>query len=89
MDIKSIINKAWENRSLLTDKTTIESIESVISSLDKGAIRVAEKINNEWVTHEWIKKAVVLYFPTRKMQTIEIGPFEFHDKMKLKSEYRE
>ena len=59
----------------------------MISSLDKGEIRVAEKINNEWVTHEWIKKAVVLYFPTRKMETIEMGPFEFHDKMKLKSDY--
>ena len=87
MNIKNIINKAWNNKSLLKDRTTINSIESVISSLDKGEIRVAEKINNEWITHEWIKKAVVLYFPTRKMQTIEIGPFEFHDKMKLKSDY--
>ena len=87
MDIKSIINKAWDNKSLLNDKITIESIESVINSLDKGEIRVAEKINDEWVTNEWIKKAVVLYFPTRKMQTIEIGPLEFHDKMKLKTNY--
>jgi len=87
MDIKSIINKAWDNKSLLNDKITIESIESVINSLDKGEIRVAEKINDEWVTNEWIKKAVVLYFPTRKMQTIEIGPLEFYDKMKLKTNY--
>ena len=87
MDIKSIINKAWDNKSLLNDKITIESIESVINSLDKGEIRVAETINDEWVTNEWIKKAVVLYFPTRKMQTIEIGPLEFHDKMKLKTNY--
>jgi 2,3,4,5-tetrahydropyridine-2,6-dicarboxylate N-succinyltransferase len=87
MDIKSIINKAWDNRSLLKEKITIDSIEEVINLLDKGEIRVAEKINNEWVTNEWVKKAVVLYFPTRKMETIEIGPFEFHDKMKLKSGY--
>ena len=87
MDFKNIIDKAWDNRSLLKEKTTINAIEKVIDLLDKGEIRVAEKINNEWVTHEWIKKAVILYFPTRKMQTIEIGPFEFHDKMKLKSDY--
>ena len=87
MNLKKLIDNAWDNRSLLKDRTTINSIETVINSLDKGEIRVAEKINNEWVTHEWIKKAVVLYFPTRKMQTIEIGPFEFHDKMKLKSDY--
>jgi 2,3,4,5-tetrahydropyridine-2-carboxylate N-succinyltransferase len=87
MDFKNIIDKAWDNRSLLKEKTTINAIEKVIDLLDKGEIRVAEKINDEWVTHEWIKKAVVLYFPTRKMQTIEIGPFEFHDKMKLKSDY--
>ena len=59
----------------------------MISSLDKGEIRVAEKINSKWIVNEWIKKAVVLYFPTRKMETIEMGPFEFHDKMKLKSDY--
>lgn len=87
MNLKKLIDNAWDNRSLLKDRTTINSIETVINSLDKGEIRVAEKINNEWITHEWIKKAVVLYFPTRKMQTIEIGPFEFHDKMKLKSDY--
>lgn len=87
MNLKKLIDNAWDNRSLLKDRTTINSIETIINSLDKGEIRVAEKINNEWITHEWIKKAVVLYFPTRKMQTIEIGPFEFHDKMKLKSDY--
>ena len=87
MNLKKLIDNAWDNRSLLKNRTTINSIETVINLLDKGEIRVAEKINNEWVTHEWIKKAVVLYFPTRKMQTIEIGPFEFHDKMKLKSDY--
>ena len=87
MDLENIINNAWENRLLLKEKKTIKSIEKVINLLDEGEIRVAEKNNNTWEINEWIKKAVVLYFPTRKMKTIEVGPFEFHDKMKLKSNY--
>ena len=87
MDLENIINNAWENRLLLKEKNTIKSIEKVINLLDEGEIRVAEKNNNTWEINEWIKKAVVLYFPTRKMKTIEVGPFEFHDKMKLKSNY--
>ena len=87
MDLENIINNAWENRILLKEKKTIESIEKVINLLDEGKIRVAEKNNDTWEINEWIKKAVVLYFPTRKMKTIEVGPFEFHDKMKLKSNY--
>ena len=87
MDLENIINNAWENRLLLKEKKTIESIEKVIDLLDKGKIRVAKKNNGTWEINEWIKKAVVLYFPLRKMKTIEVGPFEFHDKMKLKSNY--
>ena len=87
MDLENIINNAWENRLLLKEKNTIKSIEKVINLLDEGEIRVAEKNNNTWEINEWIKKAGVLYFPTRKMKTIEVGPFEFHDKMKLKSNY--
>lgn len=87
MDLENIINNAWENRLLLKERKTIESIEKVINLLDEGKIRVAEKNNDTWEINEWIKKAVVLYFPTRKMKTIEVGPFEFHDKMKLKSNY--
>lgn len=87
MDLENIINEAWSNRDLLNDKQTINAVEKVIAKLDAGELRVAEKINNKWETHQWIKKAVVLYFPIRKMETIEIGPLEFHDKMKLKSKY--
>ena len=87
MDLENIINEAWSNRDLLKDKLTINAVEKVIAKLDAGELRVAEKINNKWETHQWIKKAVVLYFPIRKMETIEIGPLEFHDKMKLKSKY--
>tara|TARA_B110000858_G_scaffold62427_1_gene72438 strand:+ start:7734 stop:8561 length:828 start_codon:yes stop_codon:yes gene_type:complete len=87
MDLENIINEAWANRDLLKNELTISAIEKVITKLDNGELRVAEKINNKWETHQWIKKAVVLYFPIRKMETIEIGPLEFHDKMKLKSNY--
>ncbi len=87
---QQIIAKAWENRELLKDKSVQETIESVIEQLDKGKIRVAEPLaNGNWQVNEWIKKAVILYFPIRKMETIEIGPFEFHDKMKLKKNYAE
>jgi 2,3,4,5-tetrahydropyridine-2-carboxylate N-succinyltransferase len=87
--MKSIIEAAWDNRDLLQEKETIEAINSVIESLDKGHLRVAEpKSDGSWHINEWVKKAVVLYFPIRKMETIEIGPFEFHDKMALKTDYR-
>lgn len=84
------IEAAWENRDLLKNKETIEAIEHVIESIDKGILRVAEPLENgEWQVNEWVKKAVVMYFPIRKMETIEVGPFEFHDKMALKTNYKE
>ncbi|MDX2303089.1 MAG: 2,3,4,5-tetrahydropyridine-2,6-dicarboxylate N-succinyltransferase [Microscillaceae bacterium] len=85
MEIREIIENAWEDRSLLKEEQTIEAVQSVIASLDKGSIRVAEPLENgEWQVNEWIKKAVILYFPLQKMQTIEVGAFEFHDKIPLK-----
>ncbi|MFT6983249.1 MAG: 2,3,4,5-tetrahydropyridine-2-carboxylate N-succinyltransferase [Crocinitomicaceae bacterium] len=88
--MRSIIESAWENSELLKDPKTIEAIEAVIEDLDKGRLRVAEPLENgEWQVNEWVKKAVVMYFPIRKMETIEVGPFEFHDKMKLKTNYAE
>ncbi len=87
MDLEKIINEAWSNRDLLKNELTVNAVEKVIAKLDTGVLRVAEKINNKWETHQWIKKAVVLYFPIRKMETIKIGPLEFHDKMKLKNNY--
>lgn len=88
--MRSIIEKAWEDRSLLNDAEVIETIEHVIEDIDKGILRVAEPTENgEWQVNEWVKKAVVMYFPIRKMETIEVGPFEFHDKMALKKDYKE
>jgi 2,3,4,5-tetrahydropyridine-2-carboxylate N-succinyltransferase len=87
MDLENIINNAWTNRELLKDSNTIIAIEKVIEMLDIGELRVCDKDNEVWITSQWIKKAVILYFPIRKMETIEIGPLEFHDKMKLKSNY--
>ncbi len=88
--MRSTIEAAWENRELLKEKSTIEAIEHVIEDLDKGLLRVAEpNENGEWIVNEWVKKAVVMYFPIRQMETIEVGPFEFHDKMALKRNYKE
>ena len=81
------IEEAWDNRELLKNEDTQEKIREVIELLDKGTLRVAEPDGDDWKVNEWIKKAVVLYFPIQKMETIEVGPFEFHDKMKLKTNY--
>ena len=89
MEHKSIIEKAWNNQELLKDTSTISAIEQVIEMLDKGKLRIADNNDGNWIVHEWVKKAVVLYFPIRKMETIEIGPLEFHDKMKLKTNYKD
>ena len=87
MYLKSKILEVWENRDLLTKEDSHAAINEVVELLDKGELRACEKIEGEWIVHEWIKKAVVLYFPIRKMTTIEIGPFEFHDKIPLKKDY--
>lgn len=86
-EIKEIIEKAWDDRSLLADAKTLEAIESVVALLDKGALRVAEPTADGWVVNDWVKKAVILYFPTQKMETIEVGPFEYYDKIPLKKDY--
>lgn len=85
--MKEIIEKAWENRDLLKEKETQETIRNLIEELDKGRIRVAEPQGDSWKVNEWVKKGVILYFPIQKMETIEIGPLEFHDKMHLKKGY--
>ena len=88
-ELKKKIEDAWENRNLITYKEYIDAIETVISKLDQGEIRVAEPIGDRWYVNDWIKKAVILYFPIRAMEEIEVGPFVFHDKMKLKTNYKE
>ncbi len=88
-DLQKTIELAWDNRELLTEDKTTSAIRNVIDLLDKGELRVAEPIDNGWQVNEWVKKAVVLYFPIQKMETIEAGPLEFHDKIPLKKGYAE
>lgn len=80
---------AWDDRSLLERKPYQEAIEEVIDALDTGKLRCARPEGDQWVVNEWVKKAVVLYFPIRKMETTELGIFEYHDKMRLKTRYKE
>lgn len=88
MEFKEFIEKAWDNRELLQDKDTQIAVKTVVEELDRGKIRVSEPDGEgSWKVNEWIKKAVILYFPLQKMQTIDVGPFEFHDKIKLKKGY--
>jgi 2,3,4,5-tetrahydropyridine-2-carboxylate N-succinyltransferase len=87
--LRNIIESAWENRALLQDSTTINAIREVIDLLDAGTLRVAEPTKNGWQVNEWVKKAVVLYFPIQKMETFEVGIFEYHDKIPLKKGYAE
>jgi 2,3,4,5-tetrahydropyridine-2-carboxylate N-succinyltransferase len=86
---KSIIEAAWGNRALLKETATQQCIRTIIEEIDKGRLRTAEPTIDGWQVNDWVKKAVILYFPIQQMETIEIGPLEFHDKMKLKSSYAE
>lgn len=92
---QEIIEKAWEDRSLLDSQEVQDAIKSVIEDLDKGRLRTAEPVgedadgNLQWQVNDWVKKAVILYFPITKMETLEAGPMEFHDKMPLKRNYAE
>jgi 2,3,4,5-tetrahydropyridine-2-carboxylate N-succinyltransferase len=89
MKLKETIEAAWDDRGLLTDKNVQEAINEVVHQLDLGLLRVAQKEPGGWKVNDWIKKAVILYFPIRKMEVIETPPFEFHDKIPLKSGYKE
>ena len=88
-DIRHIIEKAWDDRSLLKDPQVLKAIRDVIDLLDKGRLRVAQPTENSWQVNEWVKKAVVLYFPIQKMETLNAGVLEFHDKIPLKTDYAE
>ena len=89
MELREQIEKAWDNRELLKSVDTQLAIREVVRQLDLGLLRVAEPSNEVWKVNEWIKKAVILYFPIQQMETIEVGPFEFHDKIPLKRKYKE
>lgn len=88
-ELKATIEQAWENRELLKNSDTINAIREVVKQLDLGNLRVAEPTSNGWQVNEWVKKAVVLYFPIQKMETHEVGIFEYHDKIPLKTGYKE
>ncbi len=88
-ELQQIIELAWNDRALLKDTVTTDAIRKVIALLDQGVLRVAEPSGTEWQVNEWVKKAVVLYFPIQKMETLEAGIFEYHDKIPLKKNYKE
>ena len=87
--LQTIIEQAWENRALLQEEATQNAIREVIDLIDNGKLRTAEPIDGGWQINEWVKKAVVMYFPIQKMETLEAGIFEYHDKMPLKRNYAE
>lgn len=89
MNLKKTVEQAWENRELLKNPEVQATISEVVDQLDQGLVRVAEKRAEGWMVNDWIKKAVILYFPIRQMETIEVPPFEFHDKIPLKSGYKQ
>ncbi|MCB0489967.1 MAG: 2,3,4,5-tetrahydropyridine-2,6-dicarboxylate N-succinyltransferase [Cyclobacteriaceae bacterium] len=89
MELQVQIEQAWNDRSLLQSAETQEAVREVVDRLDKGKLRVAEPEGERWRVNEWVKKAVILYFPIQQMETIEVGPFEFHDKIALKKNYKE
>lgn len=89
-NLQSIIEAAWQNRELLKETETQATIRQVVELLDKGKLRVASPPTTEggnWTVNDWVKKAVILYFPIQKMETIEVGIFEFHDKIALKRNF--
>ena len=94
---RSLIEAAWEDRSMLKDKEVQDAVRGILDQLDQGLLRVAEPIatpsnpetDGQWQVNDWVKKAVILYFPIAQMETIEVGPFEFHDKIPLKKNFAE
>ena len=87
--LKALVENAWNDRSLLSTIETKNAVYQIVELLDKGKIRVAEPTAGEWKVNEWIKKAVIMYFPLRQMEVMEAGPMEFHDKIPLKRNYKE
>ncbi len=88
-ELKKMVENAWENRDLLAKSETQTAIREVVNLIDQGKLRCAERVGDEWQINEWVKKAVVLYFPIQKMDTYEVGIFEYHDKIPLKKGYKE
>lgn len=87
--LKNNIESAWENRTLLEKDEVRADVRLVVEMLDKGQIRVAQPDGDEWIVNEWVKKAVLMYFPIQQMEVIEVGPYEYYDKIALKKNYKE
>ncbi len=86
-DLQVKIEAAWDNRELLQNASHLNAVKEVISALDQGKLRVASPDKNGWTVHAWIKKAVILFFPTQQMELSHAGVLEFFDKMPLKKNY--
>lgn len=89
MELKSLILEAWSNRELLKDQKYSDAVRAVIEEVDKGRLRTASPGESGWQVNEWVKQAILMYFGIQQMQTWTIEPFEFHDKMLLKKNYKE
>ncbi len=89
MDLEKMIKEAWGNRELLKDETYTDAVKNVIDKVDAGELRTAMPVESGWQVNEWVKQAILLYFGIQQMQTYSLPPFEFYDKMKLKSNYKE
>ncbi len=88
MDLQGRIQAAWANRELLKEATYADAVREVIEGVDKGELRVAAPGPSSWVVNEWVKQAILMYFAIQTMETFVLPPFEFYDKMKLKSDYK-
>jgi len=89
MEFKELIMAAWKDRGLLKEANYADAVRSVIEELDKGRLRVAEPAEDGWQVNEWVKQAILLYFGIQPMQTWDLAPFEFYDKMLLKQGYKD
>lgn len=89
MELQSLISEAWSNRELLKEEKFKQAVKQVIEEVDKGRLRTASPVNNGWQVNEWVKQAILMYFGIQQMETYTLPPFEFYDKMKLKSNYKE
>ena len=89
MKLRASVEQAWNNREMLTYSAFQDDIRSVIDMVDKGQLRVAEPTADGWQVNEWVKQAILLYFSIQPMQTWNAPPFEYYDKMLLKTSYKE
>jgi len=89
MELKELITKAWDNRELLKDIQYSEAVNATMVEIDKGRLRAAEPTENGWVVNEWAKQAILMFFTIQRMQTYSLAPFEFYDKIPLKTNFRD